>query len=254
VIDWIVKESVACFCGAWQLVPMDGKFHYCQVCKRELYEQYMAKKKQDAKEQLKAKNPDMVTEAKAELADAAKKVQEAAAKVMFPSATLPTEKPLKVPMDLSMPEWEPNMPFQAEDRISRDWQRQRAATDSMDEEFRRQYMSNFDNLDVRILQVGPDGRETDVTGRINPQDLDESQIEKFEFQTPGSMIPRLPNGDVDRKRAMQMLGDLIMNGGLRFPGQIKRGLEYVSPAQQKLMKEMEAALAESEKILQHWKE
>jgi hypothetical protein len=232
---------------------MDGSFTYCDVCKRELHEQYfMARKKQPekptaanpameeiaAKEQLKAKNPDMVAGA-ALAADAAKVME--AAKPLFPSN-------LSVPMD-----WEP---MTAEDRISRDWERRQRDVSAMDDEFRNQYMNNFDNLDVKVMQVSPDGRLTDVTGRINPRDLDESQIEKFEFQTPSSLVPRLPNGEVDRKRAMQMLSDLITNGGgLRVPGRGGRGLgEYISPAQQKLMKEMEATLAESDKILKHWKE
>jgi len=241
--SYIVKENVNCFCGAWQLLPLDGKFHYCTVCGREVYEQFMAKKKQDAaKEQTKAKNPDTVAEAKKQLAADAAKAMEAA-KPLFPSV------PLKVPMD-----WAPDQEFQAQSRIKRDWADAQRAVDSMDEEFRRQYMNNADNIDVRIMQVGSDGRQTDVTGKINPRDLDESQIENFEFQTPGSLIPRTRDGQVDRKRAMQMLSDLIANGGLRFPGQARRGLELQSPAQVKAMKEMEAALAESDKILQHWKE
>lgn len=242
MLNWIVKENVNCFCGAWQLLPMDDKFHYCLVCGRELYEQLMAKKKQDAKEQAKASNPDIVAEAKKQMADAAEKVQQAAKNVMFPS------KPLSVPMD-----WEPNAAFQAESRLNRTWDQARRDVDDMDEQFRNQYMNNADNIGVQIFQVGPDGRTTDVTGRIDPRDLDESQIENFEFQTPGSLIPRTRDGQVDRKRAMQMLSDLIANGGLRFPGAARRGLG-ISPAQQKLMKEMEAALAESDKILQHWKE
>jgi len=246
VINWIVKENMTCFCGAWQLLPLDGKYHYCQVCARELNNQFMARKKQDAKEQTKAKNPDTVAAAKGELAKAADKVMAAAKEVMFPSATLPTEKPLMVPLD-----WPMNDEFQAKER----WSRTRRDVDEMDEQFRRQYMNNADKLDVKVMQVGPDGRLTDVTGRVNPAELDESQIENFEFQTPSSMIPRTANGQVDRKRAMQMLSDLIANGGMRFPGQARRDRpEYASPAQVKAMKEMEATLAESDKILEHWKE
>jgi hypothetical protein len=238
--SYIVKESVACFCGAWQLLPLDGKLHYCTVCGREVneqYERYMAKRKKDAEEQLKAKNPSMVDEAKKQLADAAEKVMAAAAP-LFP-------KNLAVPMD-----WPGNDEFQAKER----WRRAQMDVDSMDDEFRKQYMNNADNIDVRVMQLGPDGSQTDVTGRINPAELDESQIENFEYQTPSSLIPRTRDGQVDRKRAMQMLSDLIANGGLRFPGQARRGLELQSPAQVKAMKEMEAALAESDKILEHWKE
>ena len=167
---------------------------------------------------------DELEEAKQRTADDAASVLDRF-NTMFPLA----KDAHKIPLDIS---------------IGGDWEETQNAVNGIDKQFKDQDMKNKANIgdvDVRVMQVGPNGL-TDVTDRINPRDLRPDQI--ADFRTDGSMtIPLGPDGRIDKEAAMSILTRIMGTDNVRSGRN----------SSEESMRRMEAALAESVKILQHWK-
>jgi hypothetical protein len=126
------------------------------------------------------------------------------------------------------------------DLLNGDWEDTKQHIDEIDKQFKDQSMSG--DIDVRVMQVGPNGTLTDVSDKINPRDLRPDQI--ADMRSDGSMtVPLGPDGRIDKEAAMSILARIM-------------GSERVRDAKsssEEAMKRMETTLAESDKILQHWK-
>jgi len=107
--------------------------------------------------------------------------------------------------------------------------------DELDKEFskeelisklRRKFESG--NTGVRVMQIGPDNSLTDVTDKVNPADLASEEFNK----NPQS-----------REEALRLLQKILP--GLRLPGTASSNATSIA--------KMEETLAESDRILEHWK-
>jgi hypothetical protein len=154
-------------------------------------------------------SPDDVAKLKQEMAAGAKAVTDAAAKM-----------PLSIPMDISMDtQWQ-----QAQDRTRR-----------MDEEF-----TNMGDVEVRVLQLGPNGQLMDVSDRVNPRDLLPEQIEGFQSSDGSVRLPRRSNGEIDHDAALDFMSQLIG---------VNRRIRKAETESTAAMREMEVLLAESDRLL-----
>jgi hypothetical protein len=115
----------------------------------------------------------------------------------------------------------------------------KAEVDSMDKQFQGE------DITVRVLQIGPDGKLTDVSEKVNPKDLRPEQIAEMRSDTLS--IPMGKDGKIDREAAKELLAQIMGSGSYR-PSQ------GTSPTTSIAMSKMEAALAESDKIIKHFKE
>jgi hypothetical protein len=98
------------------------------------------------------------------------------------------------------------------------------------------------SIGVRVMQVGPKGELTDVTDKVNPRDLRPEQI--ADFRTEGAMsIPLGPDGRIDREAALDILSKIMKKSG-----------KSSGSSSEEAMKRMEAALNESDRILEHFKD
>lgn len=93
------------------------------------------------------------------------------------------------------------------------------------------------NTDVKILEIGPNGQLTDVTGRVSPRSLRPEQI--ADFRLDGRSLPTGSDGRIDKAAALDLLSQIMGK---------ERG-----NTKDAAMKRMEATLAESDRILEHWK-
>ena len=99
---------------------------------------------------------------------------------------------------------------------------------------------------IRVLQVDPvTGKETDVTNKVNPKDIQPEQIADMRSDTLS--IPMGKDGKIDRDAARDLLSRIMTSSSYR-PSQ------GVSPTTATAMKKMEVALAESDRLLKHFKE
>lgn len=119
--------------------------------------------------------------------------------------------------------------------LEEEWSNVRNATNQLNNE--------FGDVEVRVMQVGPDGRLTDVSDRVSPRDIRPEQIEGFQSSDGSVKLPRRPSGEIDHEAALDLLGQLV--GRTRFPN--RRPIEET--ASTAAMKEMEDLLTESDKIL-----
>lgn len=175
------------------------------------FEDYRARKMKELKDNMAFRkkpvdstppNPDDVAKLKQEMASAADAVNKAA-------------KGLVVPIDTS---------------LGNDWEQAKSRVQSMDQEFA--------DVEVRVMQIGPDGRLTDVSDRVSPRDLRPEQIEGFQSSDGSVRLPRRLNGEVDHEATLDLMAQLVgMKRQIRDAGP--------SPA----MREMEVLLAESDKLL-----
>lgn len=172
------------------------------------FEEYRARKMKELKDEdmafrKKPVNPDDdVAKLKQEMAAAADSVNKAA-------------KNLMVPMDIS---------------VGNDWDQAKSRVQSMDQEFA--------DVEVRVMQIGPDGRLTDVSDRVNPRDLRPEQIEGFQSSDGSVRLPRRPSGEIDHEATLDLMAQLVG---------IKRDIKAAGPSP--VMREMEVLLAESDKLL-----
>ena len=175
-----------------------------------------------------AKKDDELKNAKDKIADGARAVGKAADSLL--------RKPIRVPMDDSA--W------------GKEWEDTAAGVDALDEEFNKeesimnQLRSKYErgDVEVRVMQVGPNGRLTDVSDKVNPKDLRPEHIEGVQIED-GTTMP-LSRNPQDREAALRLLSQIMP--GLRLSTQPK------STTATSIAK-MEAALAESDRILEHWK-
>jgi hypothetical protein len=127
------------------------------------------------------------------------------------------------------------------------WDRTRQEVDELDKEFGQESIVNKlrrkfgeGNVDVRVLQVGPDGRLTDVSEKVNPRDIRADQIK--ELRADGIPLSRSPRTAEAALEALQQM----------LPG-IKSGPKNYGGSTAESIRRMEIVLAESDKILEHWK-
>jgi len=99
--------------------------------------------------------------------------------------------------------------------------------------------ANNNDIDVRVMRVGPNGQLTDVSDRINARDLRPEQI--ADVRLDGKSLPVGSDGRIDKDAALSLLAQIIS------------GSPFGSPSEN-AMRRMEAALAKSDRILAHFKE
>lgn len=170
------------------------------------------------------KDEDAIKAAKDKIAEGARVVGKAANNL------------LRIPMD--------------SDPFSKEWEDTAAGVDALDEEFNKednimnQLRSKYEqgDVEVRVMQVGPGGRLVDVSDKVNPKDLRPEHIEGIQVDD-GSTMP-LGRNPQNREAALRLLSEILP--GLRLSTQPK------STTSASIAK-MEAALAESDRILDHWK-
>ena len=174
------------------------------------------------------KNDDELKDQKDKIAEGARAVGKAADSLL--------RKPVRVPLDVDAA-W------------GKEWENTAAGVDALDAEFDKedimnQLRSKYEdgNVEVRVMQVGPGGRLVDVSDKVNPKDLRPEHIEGFQIDD-GAAMP-LSRNPQTREAALRLLGEILP--GLRLSVQ-PRSTTSTSVAK------MEAALAESDKILEHWK-
>ena len=153
-------------------------------------------------------------------------------------------KPLRVPMDID---------------IGTEWGQATEAVDALDEAFNADEEETFahvlrskfssDDVEVRVMQVGPNGRLTDVSDKVNAKDLRPEDISGVKIEDKKT-VHSLGRNPQSRETAFRLLQELLP--GLKT--QLKSGFDPArGGATSKSIKEMELVLAESDKILDHWK-
>jgi hypothetical protein len=105
---------------------------------------------------------------------------------------------------------------------------------------------DLDGVSVQVLKVGADGRLTDVTDKVNPRDIRPEQITEIRGDAM-NRIPTRPDGTIDKEAAMNLLSLLV--GGTSST-RLRRNASDTSAES---IRRMEKTLAESDKILEHWK-
>lgn len=133
------------------------------------------------------------------------------------------------------------------------WDRARKDVDDLDAEFeksekdeRERLMQGIEQklkeggLEVRVMQIGPDGRTRDVSDKVSPRDLRPEQIGGI--QTEDGKTISLGRNPQSRESALRLLQDLLGRSGAPE-----------GTASSSSMRKMEETLAESDRILQHWK-
>lgn len=177
----------------------------CPLCEREK-QMAMRKKPVDPV----PPSPDDVAKMKQEMADGAKAVNDAAGK-------------LTVPMNSAS-------------GLEAAWSSVRDGVNQLDQGFN-------DDLDIRVMQVHPNGRLTDVSDKVNPRELRPEQIQGFDSSDGSVRLPRRANGEIDHDAALSLMGQLLgINRQIRQERQ-------ESPRSNAAMQEMEKLLADSDKIL-----
>jgi len=101
-----------------------------------------------------------------------------------------------------------------------------------------------DDVEVRVMKVGPDGKLTDVSGTVNLKDLRPDQI--VDVRTDKELSGRTITEELpprNRVQALKFLQDILQPG---------RSGSTKSTTEASITK-MKETLAESDKILEHWK-
>jgi hypothetical protein len=140
-------------------------------------------------------------------------------------------------------------------KAEEDWDQTLSEVDDLDEEFATEEELNREKMnrlkqkfergdvDVRVMEVGPDGKLTDVSDRVNPKDLRPDQIGGIQT-SDGRTLGRLPQS---REAALRLLQEILP--GLKLNSDPRSGGSTTANS----IRRMEAALADSDKILEHWK-
>jgi hypothetical protein len=133
--------------------------------------------------------------------------------------------------------------------FGRDWDQTVSDVDAMDREFSEAAVTGnlmdflrsklqSGDTEVRVMQVGPDGRLTDVSDRVTPKDLSPEHIRGVQIED-GKTVPfgRSPQSrDAAYQALRRILPELGANSG-----------------KSEAIRRMELILDESDKILEHWK-
>src|SRR5271157_542882 len=195
-------------CGGTKV--RDGEL--CPTCVIR-FKEYRARKMKELKDEDMAFRKKPVNPVAPEPDDVAKLKQEITAAT---NEMLAAAKGLVVPMDTGS--------------IGNDWEQAKSRVNSMDQEFA--------DVEVRVMQIGPDGRLTDVSDRVSPRDLRPEQIEGFQSSDGSVRLPRRPSGEIDHEATLDLMAQLVG---------IKRDIKAAGPSP--AMREMEVQLAESDKLL-----
>lgn len=197
-------------------------YEFCPNCKQK-FEEYRGapssialNSSKKAKEMAFSKKPDPVPPDPNEIVKLKQQIADGANDVAKAFAGMPASIPLNVDND-------------------RSWLDAQQAVSRLDRE--------FSDVEMRVLQVGPDGRLTDVSDKVNPRDIRPEQIEGFQSSDGSVRLPRNPNGEVDREATLDIMAQLVgISRNIRRP----REEANVSTA---ATREMESLLAESTKLL-----
>jgi len=170
----------------------------------------------------KKKTTDDIKKAKAEIGEGARAVGKAA------------ENLLKVPM--------------SDEHYRNEWGQTVSDVDSLDREFSEEASGNLmdylrsklqsGDTEVRVMQIGPDGRLTDVSDRVKPKDLGPEHVRGVQIED-GKTVPfgRNPQSrEVAYQALRRILPELGANNG-----------------KSESLRRMEKILEESDQILEHWK-
>ena len=119
------------------------------------------------------------------------------------------------------------------------WETTVKGVDELDQEFSkeelmnklRQKMANGDAA-VRVIQIGPDGRRTDVSDKVSSKEPE---------------TPPLGRNPHTAEAALRLLQEMLP--GVKLSNKGMFGSDTVSTS----IRRMEEALTESDKILEHWK-
>ena len=133
------------------------------------------------------------------------------------------------------------------------WGKAMHDVDDLDAEFDKEEVMNtlrqkLDQgaVDVRVMQIGPNGSLVDVSDKVNPKDL---RPEEFAgIQTEDGRVLMGPTGLGPSPRSQET--------ALRLLEQILPGFKISNSGKDSTtnsVRRMEAALLESDKILEHWK-
>ena len=95
--------------------------------------------------------------------------------------------------------------------------------------------------EVRVMQIGPDGRLIDVSDKVKAQDLKPEHIERIQTED-GKTLP-LGRNPQSREAAMRLLQEILPD--LRPASGSSSTSESI--------RRMKLILDESDKILEHWK-
>jgi hypothetical protein len=133
-------------------------------------------------------------------------------------------------------------------KAEEDWNQTIHEIDDLDTEFMTEEQA-VDRLrrkfeSVRVMQIGPNGVLTDVSDKVNPSDLRPEHIAGVQTED-GRTFP-LGRTPQNREAALRFLQDIMP--GLR----LSTGTSAKDSTSNSIRR-MEAALAEGDKILEHWK-
>lgn len=96
------------------------------------------------------------------------------------------------------------------------------------------------DAEVRVMQIGPNGTLIDVTEKVNPKDLRPEQIEGVQTEEGIVTVGRGQNREAAMRELQRLLPTLKLS---------KQG-----STTEESIRRMELVLAESDKILNHWKD
>lgn len=126
--------------------------------------------------------------------------------------------------------------------------------DMLDEEFMKEEVRNLKqkfesgDMEVRVMQVGPNGSLIDVSDKINPTDLRPDQIGGILSEK--DLVDQTPTRSPRNREAALALLKQILPG---FGSSSSSNAESRESQTANSIRRMEATLAESDKILEHWK-
>lgn len=147
--------------------------------------------------------------------------------------------------------------------IGRKWGETSDDVSALDKEFSKEEKLNdlrkkleAGDVEVRVMQVTPSGRLKDVSDKVNPKDLNPDDLVGMDIETgtrqPGVYVPR------SREEALQLLQEILPGKYSTSNDKIASRVEQMrrlkaQEQQSESMRRMEATLADSDKILEHWK-
>src|SRR5271156_6490980 len=178
------------------------------------------------------KKKDDVEKAKEEVAKSARAVGEAAKALQLPESS---GRPLRDVLHFGEAEEDWDHTIQEIENLDRGFSREEAVN-KLKQKFEQ------GDVSVRVMQIGPDGKLTDVSDKISPKDVRSDQIAGI-ASDGRDFGPRTPQG---RAAALRLLQDLLP--GFR-PGMLSGTKNSTTNS----IRKMEETLNESDKILEHWK-
>lgn len=142
-----------------------------------------------------------------------------------------------------------------------DWAQTQQEVNALDEEFKADEGATFadvlknkfrsGDVEVRVMRIEPDGTYTDVSDKVSPKDLRPESVEGIQIGDSRTPIGRNPQSKAD---ALRLLQELLPALQQRQRSQLRSGFDLSrGGATSESIRKMELVLAESDKILEHWK-